>query len=577
MAFDGTTIHSLVHEFNNILIGGKISKITQPEKDELLFTIKNQRETYRLLISADAGLPLLYLTDLNKPSPATAPNFCMLLRKHISNGRIVSITQPTLERIVIFEIEHLNELGDVCRKLLIIELMGKHSNIIFTTTEFMIIDSIKHVSANMSSIREVLPARTWFIPDTMKKSSPLTITEEDFYNKIISVPTSLSKAIYTGLTGISPIIAQEICFRANLDADTPANTLNESEQLHIYHTFVRFMQDIIHNHYQPNIIFSGEEPIEFSAIPLSLYANTYASIRFNSTSDILREYYAVKNIISRIRQKSFDLRRVVSNALERNRKKFELQEKQLKDTEKRDKFRLYGEFINAYSYMLSGDEQELIALDYYNDNKEIKISLDSELTASQNSVKYFERYNKLKRTFEAVSELIKSTLEEINHLESIETALDLALKEEDLAQIKEELIEYGYIKRKNTGNNKRIKITSKPFHYVSSDGFDIYVGKNNYQNDELTFKFANGSDWWFHAKNVPGSHVIVKSIGTDLPDKTFEEAAAIAAYYSNCRNNDKVEVDYIERKHVKKPNKAKPGFVIYNTNYSMSVTPKLLT
>lgn len=292
------------------------------------------------------------------------------------------------------------------------------------------------------------------------------------------------------------------------------------------------------------------------------------SVPYPSISNVLETYYASKNAITRIRQKSYDIRHVVQVALERSIKKYDLQLKQLKDTGKRDKYKVYGELLNTYGYNVEEGAQELEALNYYT-NEMIKIPLDPTLTPKENAKKYFDKYNKLKRTFEALSTLTNETKDEIDHLDSISTSLDIALTEDDLVQLKEELMEYGYIKRK--GFNKKIKIKSKPFHYISSDGYHIYVGKNNFQNEELTFKFATGNDWWFHAKGIPGSHVILKANGDEVPDKTFEEAGRLAAYYSKGRGSDKIEIDYIEKKHVKKPSGAKPGFVVYYTNYSLLI------
>ncbi len=258
----------------------------------------------------------------------------------------------------------------------------------------------------------------------------------------------------------------------------------------------------------------------------------------------------------------------MQTALERNVKKYDLQIKQMQDTEKKDKYRIYGELLNTYGYEAAPGDKSLTALNYYT-NEMITIPLDPLLTASENAKKYFDRYGKMKRTCEALSELTRQVKEEIDHLESVQAALDIALHEEDLAQIKEELIASGYIRRK--GGSKKVKFTSRPFHYVNEDGFHMYVGKNNYQNDELTFKFASGGDWWFHAKGIPGSHVVVKTDGKELPDKAFEDAARLAAYYSKGRGQEKVEIDYTEKKNVKKPGAAKPGFVVYYTNYSMMI------
>lgn len=567
MALDGIVISAMVQELKSCILGGRISKIAQPEPDELMLTIKNERKNYRLLISAGASLPLIYFTETNKPGPLTAPNFCMLLRKHISGGKILDVRQPGLERIIHFDIEHLNELGDVCQKTLTVEIMGKHSNIIFCSPDGTIIDSIKHISSQVSSVREVLPGRRYFIPDTQSKLDPFSVTLDAFTQAVSGKPMPLAKAIYTTFTGISPLIAEELCHRASLESARSANSFSENELLHLFRQFELLIDSVKEHEFTPCIFTRGSEPVEFSVLPLTMYSDLPGT-PCESVSEMLETYYAAKNTITRIRQKSVDLRKIVQTSLDRERKKYDLQQKQLKDTEKRDKYRVYGELINTYGYGLEPGIKKFTALNYYT-NEEVTIPLDETLTPQENAKKYFDKYSKQKRTYEHLSGLIHETEDEISHLESISTALDIALSEEDLVQIKEELVQYGYIRRH--AGAKRVKITSKPFHYISSDGFHIYVGKNNYQNEELTFKFATGNDWWFHAKGAPGSHVIVKANNEMPPDSTFEEAARLAAYYSKNRAAEKVEIDYVEKKHVKKVNGAKPGFVIYHTNYSMVI------
>ena len=574
MALDGVVISSVVSQLKSTLLGGRIYKIYQPENDELILVIKNQKETYRLLLSAGASLPLVYLTEETKGNPMSAPNFCMLLRKHLNNGRIVSIEQPNFERIINISIEHLNELGDLCTKQLIIEVMGKHSNIIFVDEKNMIIDSIKHISAQISSVREVLPGRDYIIPPSHDKISPLFVTPEYFETVVLQKPLSLTKAIYTSFIGISPLIAEEICYRAGLDSSLSTAALSGDDKLSLFTSFTTIMGLVQREEFTPNIVFKGDkEPVEFSSIPLTMYSD-YKEEIYPSISNVLENYYAFKNKITRIRQKSADLRKIVSNAIERTSKKYDLQLRQLKDTDKRDKYRIYGELINAYGYGLEPDASSLTCLNYYT-NEEITIPLDPTLSPQENSKKYFAKYNKLKRTYEALSELIVETKSELEHLESISNSLDIALLENDLVELKQELMEYGYMKKRYMGKKKE-KITSKPFHYISSDGFHIYVGKNNYQNEELTFKFANGGDWWFHAKGMAGSHVIIKrEQGQEIPDRTFEEAGRLAGYYSKGRAAKKVEIDYTERKNLKKPPAAKPGFVIYHTNYSLLIEPDI--
>lgn len=572
MAFDGITIANIVTELNQTITGGKINKIAQPENDELIITIKNQRKQYRLFLSASASLPLIYLTETNKPSPLTAPNFCMLLRKHIGSGKIIAIEQPGMERIIRFTIEHLNELGDLCTKYLIVEIMGKHSNIIFCNEEDQIIDSIKHVSAHMSSVREVLPGRPYFIPETQSKLNPFVLTEEIFQEKIFPRPVNVAKAIYTSITGISPLMAEEVCYRAGIDGGIPTDGLEDVERVHLAHTFLRMVDDIRDGHFEPNIIYKGKEPVEFACFPLSQYQD-YRAVSYPSIFPVLETYYAEKNIVTKMRQKTVDLRKIVQNALERNVKKYQLQQKQLKDTEKKEKYRVWGELLNTYGYEVEPGAKSMEALNYYT-NEMIQIPLDETMTPQENAKKYFDKYSKLKRTKEALDTLLQETGDEIKHLESIAASLDIASSEEDLVQIKEEMMEYGYVKRKNTGG-KKVKVTSRPYHYISSDGYDIYVGKNNFQNDELSFKFASGNDWWFHAKGQPGSHVIVKSKNEELPDRTFEEAGKLAAYYSKGRQARKVEIDYTQKKNLRKPTGGKPGFVVYYTNYSLLIEPDI--
>ncbi|MBQ1688834.1 MAG: NFACT family protein [Lachnospiraceae bacterium] len=574
MAFDGIVIANIITELKAHFLGGRINKIAQPEKDALLLTIKGNQGQERLLLSANASLPFVYLTQKNKTSPMVAPNFCMLLRKHLNSARIISIKQPGLERVIQIEIEHLNELGDVCTKYLMVEIMGKHSNIIFCDDAMVIIDSIKHVPSSVSSVREVLPGRTYFIPQTQHKIDPLTADEDAFRTGIFSKPLPLAKAIYTTLTGISPLMANEICCRASVDGSAATSSFSDMEQLHIFKNFSRLINDIKEENFSPEMIYDNGKPTEFSALPLTVYANAEKETN-PSISYILESYFEKREVYARIHQKSADLRKLVSNALERSRKKYDIQIKQLRDTEKREKYKIYGELIHTYGYNITPGAKSMTCLNYYT-NEEITIPLDDSISPVENGKKYFARYDKLKRTYDALTVQTKETEEEILHLESIRTSLDIATDPSDLSQIKEELVTYGYAKRKSTNGKKRKEtVASKPLHFVSSDGYDIYVGKNNFQNDALTFKFASGNDWWFHAKGMAGSHVIVKSKGEELPDRTFEEAGKLAAFYSKACNQDKVEIDYTEKKNVKKPNKSKPGFVVYYTNYSLVIAPDI--
>lgn len=575
MAFDGIVISNVVRDMKENLIDGRIYKIYQPEKDELNLVIKNNRENYRLLMSADASLPLIYMQQSSKENPMTAPNFCMLLRKHISNGRIVDVYQPGFERIVVVVIEHLDELGDLRRKKLIIEIMGKHSNIIFATEDDMIIDSIKHISHMVSSVREVLPGRQYEFPPAGGKISPLEISQDELASRIRNTPSNAIKAIYQNITGFSPVAAAELCYRAGIDGNMPTDSLTDDDVNRLCGEFEKVVTDIREGRYTPQIIMDGYTPVEFSSMDLTMYNDKQVETRDN-ISQVLDEYFYRKSAVTRMRQKSADLRKIVSNAIERTAKKYDLQLKQLKDTESRDKYRVYGELINTYGYNIEQGADSFEALNYYT-NEMIKIPLDKTISVMDNSKRYFAKYNKLKRTYEALTELTATTKSELYHLQSVQAFLDMAIDESSLSQVKDELVSCGYIKGRYGRKGDRKKPKTKPLHYVSKDGFHIYVGKNNIQNDELTFKLANGGDMWFHAKKMPGSHVIVRLEGAgELPDSTYEEAARLAAYYSSGRTAPKVEVDYTERKNIKKPAGAKPGFVIYHTNYSMIAEPNIV-
>ena len=573
MAFDGTVIANIVHDMNRSLTGGRIYKIYQPEKDELLLVIKNQKDTHRLLISASASLPLLYLTSEARTNPMTAPNFCMLLRKHISNGRITEIGQPGLERIVEICVEHLDEMGDLRRKKLVVEIMGKHSNIIFLDENGMIIDSIKHISSQISSVREVLPGRPYVCPPGQDKIAIYDMDTAWFEEVLLKKAASVQKAIYGSLSGISPLLANELCYRAGIDGGDATASVSEDKAMALFGELTRLKTWLLDGRFTPNIMYRGKEPVEFASFVLQGHENL-ETVVFDTISEVLERYYHEKEVITRIRQKSTDLRKVVANALERTARKYDLQTRQLEDTAKKDKFKIYGELLHTYGYDVEEGQKELVCLNYY-DGKEIRIPLDPLLSPMDNARKYFDRYNKLKRTREALISLVEETGQELSHLESISNSLEIARDENDLAMIKEELMEYGYMKRHYTGK-KKTRAKSKPFHYLSSDGFHIYVGKNNFQNEELTFRLANGKDMWFHAKNMAGSHVIVKlETADELPDSTYEEAARLAAYYSKGRNAPKVEIDYTRRRNLKKPPQAKPGFVIYHTNYSMNIEPDI--
>lgn len=586
MAFDGITVAGLCRELQDSLTGGRVYKIAQTDKNELVLTIRPSAERgggqVRLYLSADPSLPLVYLTRVSRQAPLQAPAFCMLLRKHLQNARIISIGQPGLERIIRIAFEHRNEMGDLCTHVLVAEIMGKHSNIIFLNDEDTIVDSIRHVSSLVSSVREVLPGRPYFIPDTQAKKDPLSETREGFFQVLNGGHMEVAKLLVRSYTGFSPVAAQEAVHLAGLSQDRSAALLPDSEKEALWQSFESLISRIREGDFSPTMYCRRNEngapgiPVDFSLIPLTHYGDC-VEVPYETPSALLEDFYARKNLYTRIRQRSADLRHIVQTILERDVHKYDLQCRQIRDTEKRDKFKIYGELLNAYGYSIPAGA-ESCELDNYYTGEKVRIPLDPTLTAQQNAQKYFDRYARMKRTHEALTRLTVQVRAEIDHLRSIQNALEFSTTDADLSQIRREMEESGYLRRKYTGGKNEPKKgrarapQSRPLHYISSDGFDIYVGKNNTQNDEITFRIADGRDIWFHANDMPGSHVLLRTGGKtmdEIPDRAFEEAAALAAYYSSGRSQGKVEIDYLERRNVKKPSGAAPGFVVYYTNYSI--------
>lgn len=573
MAFDGIVLKQVVCELQTCLIGGKVNKVYEPNGNEILLSIYANGKNYTLLCHISSSSYRLHLTTVSKPNPLNAPNFCMLLRKHLIGFRIKSISTSSLERIVTIELEGYNELNDLLSKTLVIELMGKHSNIIFVDEENKIIDSIKHVNGMVSSVREVLPGREYFIPNTMDKMDPFTVTTDTWNQQLFLKPYSISKTIYSSITGFSAVMAHELASRSLVDGDAPIQSLNGNQRSTLMKQYRRLIKEIQDKKFQPCIYLDGPVPKDFSAIPLTMYSCLKCR-KIDSVSAMIETFYGEKEIISRIRQKSTDLRKSVITLLERCVKKMDLQQKQLRETEKKEIYKQFGELLNAYGYQLTSKDATLTCMNYY-DDKEVTIPVDPALSTSENANRYFKKYNKMKRTQEALFEQIRENRDTIEHLESIITELEIARREEDLQFIRQELIDSGYIKKPaaDKGKNKNRMPKSKPLHFISSDGYDIYVGKNNYQNEEITFRLATGNDWWFHAKKMPGSHVIVKcNDKKEPPIRTFEEAASLAAYFSKGKEASRLEIDYTQKKNIKKPRGSKPGFVVYYTNYSLVVS-----
>ena len=575
MALDGITVAGIVSELNKKLLGGRIDKIYQPLADEIIFTVRSIGQNYKVLVSANSSHPRMHITQIQKQNPISAPIFCMVMRKYIAGAKITKIYQPDFERVIILEVESMNELGDITPKKLILEIMGKHSNFIVTDENNKILDAIKRVSHDKSSVREVLPGKEYSMPPSQQKQNPLFMTKEHIFEQLQKQSgAKVQEVLYQSYTGISPIFASEICFRANIDTSYFCGQLTEQNKQAIYNAFYNVLEQVKQQQFCYYIYYDEYKILDFSVLDMEQF-QYFSKKQYESISMLLEDYYAEKDNLYHIRQKSHDMRRILLSNIERCAKKKEIQKKTEKEVASKDKWKIKGELLTANIHAISKGMSVFRTVNFYDPEcKEIEIAIDPTKTPSENAQKYFSKYNKAKRTLAALEIQKKQNDEELAYLETVFQSLETAKEEADLDEIRMELAEQGYMKRKTAKKNKSQKPKkTKPLHYVSSDGFDIYVGKSNIQNDELTLHTAQSNDIWLHTKDIAGSHVIIKTNGIDVPDSTLLEAANISAYFSKGKNSSHVPVDYTLKKYVKKPNGAKPGMVIYERNKTIYITP----
>ena len=579
MAYDGIVISSVIDEIKTACLGGRVVKVQQPTPDTITLTVKGFKGQTKIYISVNASLPIVYIAEILPQAPMQAPAFCMLLRKHISNGRLVAINQPGFDRIFDFVFEHMDEMGDISERHLIVEIMGRQSNIILTDEKLIILDCIRRVMPDLSdaiskdddsNVRILYPGKEYETPDSQGKINVLGGFDRYVFEKhLVSKNMPIPKAIFTSLSGFSKSTSEQIVARAGVDGRKSFEDITVEKKDRLFDALTAVVEDIKNGNFHPTLIMDAEGiPKDYIAVGDSE----------GSMSKLLIDFYSNKEKRINIRSKSSDMRKHLQTVIARTAKKYDLQREQLKSTEDRDKFRVYGELINTYGYELGADDTVLKCTNYY-DNSEVEIPIDPTLTPQENAQKYFAKYNKKKRTYEALTDFLKQTKEELDYLMSAKHSLDMAETDGDIVQIRKELEAAEVLKKKGREKGARKEAAGKPLHFLSSAGYDIFVGKNNIQNDELTFGLAVGKDIWFHAKQMPGSHVIVKLKTDDkgfddVPDSVFEEAASLAAFYSSGNDAPKVEIDYTERKNLKKPPQAKPGYVIYHTNYSMMAEPK---
>lgn len=577
MALDGLYLSALCKEIKDTLLNCRVDKITQPEKDEVVLSFKINRKAVKLQLSANASYPKINFTSYTKESPIKAPVFCMVLRKYLNTAVLKDVTQLNNDRVLFLDFESSDDLGFNSIYTLIIEIMGRHSNItLVRKRDNLIMDSIKHITPDINSYRSLFPGIEYVYPPKSNRINIFQCTFEDFKEKVQNIDDEISeldeKIISKVFDGFSKPISKEIIYRLKKDnISLCLDNLNE-----IYEGILKIFNPLKNGSYELFSYSSNNELKEFHCILLThLTDESLTSIEFESPSKLLEDFYYERDKVNRLQSKSHDTQKVVLNNLDRVEKKLNILNKTLIDCKEKPKYNLYGELITSNIYNIKRGDKSVTVINYYSENGDtVEIPLDVNKTPSENAQKYFKKYNKLKKAEENALIQIELAEDEKTYLESVVTNIENADNYKELEDIRSELVETGYIAFKKSMKNKKDK-PSKPHHYLSSDGIDIYVGKNNIQNDYLTLKFAHNNDIWMHIKNIPGSHVIVKNTG-DVPDTTLLEAATLAAYYSKGKNSTKIPIDYTEIRNVKKIPKGKPGMVTYSTNKTIYVDPKKL-
>ncbi|HOA54060.1 MAG: fibronectin/fibrinogen-binding protein [Clostridiaceae bacterium] len=574
MPFDGIVAKCIVRELSKELSGGRIDKVLQPEADEIVLVIRAQGKNHRLLLSASPRYPRIHITETVKENPSVAPSFCMLLRKHLTRGRIHSFEFNDYERVIGLNIEAVSELGDISSKKLVIEIMGRHSNIILLNENDRILDSIKHVDSDVSSVREVMPARQYILPPSQDKISPSHLDTAQLTQLLDFSSKPVERFLLDNIKGFSPLLCREVCYRAGIDGKRRTGGLTAEERISLETALHSVIKEIRNDEYLPAVYFEDEQcriPLDFHCLDIKQYAFREQS---GSISHTLDRFYNSRDKAERLRQKKADLFKLLNNSIDRCTKKLAIQQDALREAADREKLRLYGELITASIYAIPKNAKSVSLMNYYSENGEyIDIPLDPNLSPQANAQIYFRKYAKAKSTHIYTTRQLEQTQIELDYLESVLQMLDNCTSVQEIDEIRQELSDQGYMVQKRRRHGKKAASATEPLHYRSSDGFDILVGKNNTQNDRLTFKIAQSGDIWLHTKSVPGSHVIIRKSGREIPDRTIEQAAMIAAWHSKARMSSNVRVDYTAVKNVSKPSGAKPGMVVYVNYMTAIVTP----
>ncbi len=577
MPLDAVCLMGLVNELAGQINNLKIDKVQQPERDQILLNLRGYGVSRRLLISAGTGDARVHLTDTSFENPASPPMFCMLLRKHLTGARIKSVTQPPLERTVDLTLECVDALGEPGEKHLIAEVMGRYANIILTDTDGRIIDCLRRVDGVMSEKRQVLPGLFYHLPPQQEKCDPVKISEQEFLDLLEKAPRekTVEKWLVDTFAGLSPLICRELASRAYGDTDSHVgDSFGKHGGQVLWDVFFRVISDISGGHFEPYLLVKPDgKPFDFSFMPIYQYENAMHLERSESFSELLEAFYTRRFSAERMRQKSVMLTKTVRNAHERVRRKLGFQQMDLEKTKDRERLRELGDIITANFHLIQKGMAVLKAEDFYSEKGgEVEISLDPRLTPQQNAAKYYKEYTKAKTAENMLREQMTLGQRELAYLQSVLEEIARAEGERDLNEIRQELALTGYVRQqvlKRTG--KKLKQPEPtPMRFVSSTGLDISVGRNNVQNERLTHRDAFKTDIWLHAQKIPGSHVIISTNGGEADAATLEEAAKLAAFYSQARESGKVPVDYALVKHVKKMPGGRPGMVTY-TDYKTIV------
>lgn len=566
MALDGIYLHSLVHNLKNSVLNAKIDKINQPEKDEIILTFRKDRKNLKLLISASSKFPRIHLTNTNKVNPLKASTFTMVLRKYLIGGKITSFEQLNGDRILKLNIESTDELGFNSKYFLIVEIMGRHSNItLIRERDNKVMECIKHITPDINSFRVLYPGVNYVYPPESSRLNPFDFTLDSLKDYFSSNDISISESVFTNVfTGISKTLSFNL-YNSMLKT-------NETISVDDIYKFINNFISNLSNNFSYRIYKTDSLYKDFYCVPLESLENAYSVLEFDNPNDLLEEFFFIRDKQERLNSKSIDLQRLIQTNIDRCNKKSKKLYNMLKECEEKDDYKIKGDLLTSYIYTIKKGDKEARVLNFYNEEEEyLTIPLDENKSPSENIQILYKKYNKYKKSEESAIYQLKQNEAELEYLNSVLTNIQNCDNYVEINDIRNELIETGYIKFKKTNKNGKKDKASKPIHFLSSDGLDIYVGKNNIQNDYLSLKFANNNHLWFHTKNIPGSHVIVCS--SNVPDKTIEEAAILAAYYSKAKNSTKVPVDYTLVKNLKKPNGAKPGMVIYHTNYTLYTEP----